>query len=1226
ALPAFAQATATDTCDASVTLTFNDVITPGNCAGNYSVTRTWTATDDCGNFSTATQTINVQDITAPVIAALPAPSTINCPALPAFAQATATDTCDASVTLTFNDVTTPGNCAGNYSVTRTWTATDDCGNFSTATQTINVQDITAPVIAALPAPSTINCPALPAFAQATATDTCDASVRLTFNDVTTPGNCAGNYSVTRTWTATDDCGNFSTATQTINVQDITAPVIAALPAPSTINCPALPAFAQATATDTCDASVTLTFNDVTTPGNCAGNYSVTRTWTATDDCGNTSTATQTINVQDITAPVIAALPAPSTINCPALPAFAQATATDTCDPEVTLTFNDVTTPGNCAGNYSVTRTWTATDDCGNFSTATQTINVQDITAPVIAALPAPSTINCPALPAFAQATATDTCDASVTLTFNDVTTPGNCAGNYSVTRTWTATDDCGNTSTATQTINVQDITAPVIAALPAPSTINCPALPAFAQATATDTCDPEVRLTFNDVTTPGNCAGNYSVTRTWTATDDCGNFSTATQTINVQDITAPVIAALPAPSTINCPALPAFAQATATDTCDPEVRLTFNDVTTPGNCAGNYSVTRTWTATDDCGNTSTATQTINVQDITAPVIAALPAPSTINCPALPAFAQATATDTCDASVTLTFNDVTTPGNCAGNYSVTRTWTATDDCGNTSTATQTINVQDITAPVIAALPAPSTINCPALPAFAQATATDTCDPEVTLTFNDVTTPGNCAGNYSVTRTWTATDDCGNTSTATQTINVQDITAPVIAALPAPSTINCPALPAFAQATATDTCDPEVRLTFNDVTTPGNCAGNYSVTRTWTATDDCGNFSTATQTINVQDITAPVIAALPAPSTINCPALPAFAQATATDTCDPEVRLTFNDVTTPGNCAGNYSVTRTWTATDDCGNTSTATQTINVQDITAPTLTCPANQTVDCGVEPVFGIPTISDGCDPNPTLNDLGITTRNNPDGSVTYTKTWSATDACGNTSATCSQSITVSACEGCTLGYWKNHTDRWCSAYTPSMLFGDVFVNAPSNLANLTLLQALNLGGGGIFNLARQGVAALLNACSDEVDFPAPYSSNPQSVIDAVNAAYLAGGSAPGKLATQLDVLNNTGCPLGGTSATHKEDSLNTSVGFTAFPVPFKDKLTIRYDFDYVSDVVIDVYNAQGVSVLSKTDTNSYLNKEVTLHLHSYKGQEQVYVVRLTTNRGSSVKKVMSSK
>src|SRR5665811_1736495 len=701
-------------------------------------------------------------------------STIQCPATPVFTQATASDLCDATVTITFEDVTTPGTCAGNYSVTRTWTATDDCGNDATATQTINVEDTTDPVIAPLPALSTIQCPATPVFTQATASDLCDATVTLTFEDVTTPGTCAGNYSVTRTWTATDDCGNDATATQTINVEDTTDPVIAPLPALSTIQCPATPVFTQATASDLCDATVTLTFEDVTTPGTCAGNYSVTRTWTATDDCGNDATATQTINVEDTTDPVIAPLPALSTIQCPATPVFTQATASDLCDATVTLTFEDVTTPGTCAGNYSVTRTWTATDDCGNDATATQTINVEDTTDPVIAPLPALSTIQCPATPVFTQATASDLCDATVTLTFEDVTTPGTCAGNYSVTRTWTATDDCGNDATATQTINVEDTTDPVIAPLPALSTIQCPATPVFTQATASDLCDATVTLTFEDVTTPGTCAGNYSVTRTWTATDDCGNDATATQTINVEDTTDPVIAPLPALSTIQCPATPVFTQATASDLCDATVTLTFEDVTTPGTCAGNYSVTRTWTATDDCGNDATATQTINVEDTTDPVIAPLPALSTIQCPATPVFTQATASDLCDATVTITFEDVTTPGTCAGNYSVTRTWTATADCGNDATATQTINVEDTTDPVIAPLPALSTIQCPATPVFTQATASDLCDATVTLTFEDVTTPGTCAGNYSVTRTWTATDDCGNDATATQTINAVSYT--------------------------------------------------------------------------------------------------------------------------------------------------------------------------------------------------------------------------------------------------------------------------------------------------------------------------------------------------------------------------------------------------------------------------------------------------------------------
>ncbi|HEX9152872.1 MAG TPA: T9SS type A sorting domain-containing protein, partial [Flavobacterium sp.] len=87
-----------------------------------------------------------------------------------------------------------------------------------------------------------------------------------------------------------------------------------------------------------------------------------------------------------------------------------------------------------------------------------------------------------------------------------------------------------------------------------------------------------------------------------------------------------------------------------------------------------------------------------------------------------------------------------------------------------------------------------------------------------------------------------------------------------------------------------------------------------------------------------------------------------------------------------------------------------------------------------------------------------------------------------------------------------------------------------------------------------------------------------------------------------------------------------TSVGFDAYPVPFKDRLTIRYNFDYLSDVKIEVFNAQGISILSKMDTNSYLNKEIALDLKFNRGKEQVYVVKVTTDRGSSVKKVRSSR
>src|SRR5437867_8715064 len=498
----------------------------------------------------------------------------------------------------------------------------------------------------------------------------------------------------------------------MTVEDHTAPVISALPAPTTIECPATPSFTTPTATDACGGTVTLTFADVTTPGSCPQGYSVKRTWTATDPCGNTSTATQIITVEDTMAPVISALPEPTTIECPATPSFTTPTATDACGGTVTLTFADVTTPGSCPQGYSVKRTWTATDPCGNTSTATQIITVEDNTAPVMSALPAPMTIECPATPSFTTPTATDACGGTVTLTFADVTTPGSCPQGYSVKRTWTATDPCGNTSTASQIITVEDNTAPVISALPAPTTIECPATPSFATPTATDACGGTVTLNFADETTPGSCPQKYSVKRTWTATDPCGNTSTASQTITVEDNTAPVLSSLPAPTTIECPATPSFTTPTATDACGGTVTLTFADATTPGSCPQQYSVKRTWTATDPCGNVSTASQIITVEDHTAPVIPSLPAPTTIEWPATPSFTTPTATDACGGTVTLTFADVRTPGSCPQEYSVKRTWTATDPCGNSSTASQTITVEDTIAPVISALPEPTTVECPA----------------------------------------------------------------------------------------------------------------------------------------------------------------------------------------------------------------------------------------------------------------------------------------------------------------------------------------------------------------------------------------------------------------------------------------------------------------------------------------------------------------------------------
>ena len=153
-----------------------------------------------------------------------------------------------------------------------------------------------------------------------------------------------------------------------------------------------------------------------------------------------------------------------------------------------------------------------------------------------------------------------------------------------------------------------------------------------------------------------------------------------------------------------------------------------------------------------------------------------------------------------------------------------------------------------------------------------------------------------------------------------------------------------------------------------------------------------------------------------------------------------------------------------------------------------------------------------------------------------------------------------------------------------------------------------------------------------------------QGLFNLANKA-LSGGSTNGaslsSIAGLVDIINNAfdGCkifmgydvpPCAGTSNNSStNDPLTAKIepaGFTASPVPFKDQLTIKYDFDYQSDVKIEVFNTEGTIIHSKNDTNSYLNKEVKLNLNVNKGQEQVFIVKLTTNRGSSTKKVMSSR
>ena len=125
--------------------------------------------------------------------------------------------------------------------------------------------------------------------------------------------------------------------------------------------------------------------------------------------------------------------------------------------------------------------------------------------------------------------------------------------------------------------------------------------------------------------------------------------------------------------------------------------------------------------------------------------------------------------------------------------------------------------------------------------------------------------------------------------------------------------------------------------------------------------------------------------------------------------------------------------------------------------------------------------------------------------------------------------------EGCTPGYWKNHTTNWQEA-EPSDLLSSIYSQARANVAGLTLEEALAGSGGpgadgAAVILARAATAAWLNAAHDGLGYPwQRNATSPQGnppLVATVNAAFLTGSrSAMLELATQLDSDNNLGCPL----------------------------------------------------------------------------------------------------
>ncbi len=1090
--------TANDNCCNPTLTTYDGPVVSQGCY--RSQTRKWTAKDACGNTATASRTITwIYDHTPPSFTGSYADIDLGCnPANPSgsLGTASATDACGA-VTITSSTGSVVSNGCNRYQK-RTFTAKDGCGNIATKSRTVRwISDQTPPTINISGGgsldlgcnPSSININDV--CGNVTANDNC-CNPTLTSSDGSVVSQ--GCYrSQTRTWTAKDACGNTSTAARTITwIVDHTPPSFTGSYGDVNLGCnPTEPAgsLGTATATDACGAvTITSSTGSVVNEG-CY--RSLTRKFTAKDGCGNTATISRTVRwISDSqTPPSFTGNYTDVDLGCnPTEPAgsLGTATATDACS-TATITFSDGSVVSNGC-NRSRTRTFTAKDGCNNTATISRTVRwISDLTPPsftgdygtydnvslICNAENAPGSLG--------SASATDAC-GPVTITSSDgsVVSDG-CS--RSITRTFTAKDGCNNTATISRTVSWLAITtSPIISvggqSISGTTIIDLLCNPSDVQINATlgtgnatngcgNTPSPTVTAQDGPVTSDG-CA--RAKIRTFTATDGCGHISTAAikviwiinnlgPQINTQSTTPTNLGCNPSSSDINA----ALGTVTATDAC-ANVTITSSDgsVISEG-CS--RSKTRTFTATGGCGNTITASRTVTWKaDQVPPSFTGSYTDVNLGCnPTEPggSLGTATATDACGA-VTITSSDgsVVSDG-CS--RSQKRTFTAKDGCGNTATTSRTVRwTFDHTAPtIILTGDCPSDLGCnpgshhddgdddddddddrmnrnttnnPPNDIFCNATATDACGtPTLTSSVSPVISNG-C--NRSQTKTWTAKDACGNTSTASRTVTwIEDHTPPVFTGSYADVDLGCnPTEPAgsLGTATATDACGA-VTITASTGTVISNGCSR-SQKRTFTARDGCGNTATKSRTVRwTFDHTAPtIIIAGNCPSDLGCnPVIHhddgddddddddgndrvstnggnsngIFCTATATDACGKPTLTSIESPVVSNGC--NRSQTKTWTAKDACGNTSTASRTVTwIEDHTPPVFTGNyGDVNLTCNAENApgsLGTATATDACGAVTITSSTGSIVSNDCLRSIT--RTFTAKDGCGNT-ATISRTV-----------------------------------------------------------------------------------------------------------------------------------------------------------------------------------------------------------------------------
>jgi len=877
-------------------------------------------------------------------------------------------------------------------------ATDAIGCMTTASVTILVEDcvpdcVDPPVFSSCPAayetcpggsidPSVTGMPVV-----VSGGESCSEPVISYRDDTTAVMGC--NYAISRTWSATytDFPELVSSCVQSIQIMDMTAPEIINIPEDIIVDsdqaCRATVSWTPPTANDNC-ALISIQSN---IQSGTTFDIGVTEIrYTAIDQCGNIAMSTFTVTVNE------ACCTTPPTITC--APAFTGCPSSD-LDPSVTgsptagpgsancpdpiLTYEDEVQGGFTSCERTILRTWTASypgiNDGNLTATCVQTITLQDTEDPSITNIPANITMDsdaqCTAVVTWDIPLANDNCGvASLVANHNS----GDLFDIGSTEVTYTATDNCGNTSTASFTVTIIEnccSTPPVITCpedyTACPNSSTDPSITGIAIALPGAPECPDPGVSFSDEIVAGSDNCSTTIRRTWKATYggviDAGLASTCVQIITLVDNEPPVITDVPSNITVDsdqsCSAIVSWSSPSASDNCGvPTVSSDINS----GSSFESGTTTVTFTATDQCGNTSTASFTVTVIERCCKVPPVLSCPSNYQgCPGDPittditgmAVAVAGSADCPNPSVT--FSDVILSDTSDCYTLIERTFTASypgsNDPNLTTTCTQLITLIDIEAPIITGLPdnmvIASDANCLSTVVWDDPIALDNCS--IGQVSADIPS-GSTFDIGTTTVTYTVVDDCGNMKQASFTITITKACCTEVPVIVCPADYTTcigssidPSVSGMANGVGGTAFCQDPTITYNDVILSEGPHGDRVIERTWKAQDPLTDslMTSCIQTITLEDTESPVMSDCPEDVTLD-PDNPVHSwdEPTFTDNCEATITVNI-----PSGSTFETGVTIvTYTVTDIGGNEVSCSFEVTVPEEVM--ITCPEDVVLRC----------------------------------------------------------------------------------------------------------------------------------------------------------------------------------------------------------------------------------------------------------------------------------------